>query len=427
MSQRSVLRSVSLSLRGLLVLGLSACYGPDQNFPIGSILWVRSNPEWVERHSVSTRIPKRILVAVLDSGVDYNHPRLVHHLVPFETPYSSGRKYGIGFDLMGGNGDYFPHFSVLNSDDGKDISKDLGLRDHGTHVSGLVTLENEEIGLLPVRVLPMPFGDRPGADFLLEGDEGKMVFIRDFIPHLSKGIRLACQRGADILNMSLGINYSKLTESHYVTEVERLVEQSLVAVIQDHCQNALLVVAAGNDSQEIDEQKYSMPATLSERNILSVGALSSKTEIAFFSNQGRFVDVFMQGDQIKSSIPSNSDDLRRRFNELGKLSGTSMATPLTANVAARVLIEAPMLQPEEARALILNTADLRELSTQAQPDVTPHQPSKKRMGLVVNPPRALQAAKEIAAAANQSGNRQIRDALKKRYLVAPFEHGNSPF
>jgi len=421
------------------ISNLTACYGPSQNFPVGSELWLKSNPEWSLIEKTGTLERKSVLVAVLDGGFDYNHPRLAKHLVPFVAPPESGRNYGIGFDLLSGDLDFFPHFSVLDPESGVDGSETMMIRDHGSHVAGLVTLKNERIGLLPIRVLPLPM-DRLGdatVGEMMENPETKVKFTILAVEQVGKGVRLACQHGAQVLNLSLGIDYSNVGSEEARARIEAVVASDLISPIRNLCQNSLLVAAAGNESREMLSQNQTLPATLSEANILSVGALNSKGQMAYFSNQGKFVDVFMRGADIKSAVPEA--DAALPMDAVKKLSGTSMASPLAAHVAARVLIEAPMLSPLEVRALILNTADLKELQTERvpAPDGTsyaegevaplPDGLPEKRMGLVVNPPRAIRAAAEISRAFRAGISTEQTHALRNRYLVAPFEHGNSPF
>jgi hypothetical protein len=97
------------------------------------------------------------------------------------------------------------------------------------------------------------------------------------------------------------------------------------------------------------------------------------------------------------------------------------------------------LSPQEVRALILNTADLREFETQRIPapegesydegEVGPLPPQlpEKRLGLVANPARALKVAAEVARVLQQGISTAESHAVLARYLTAPFEHGQSPF
>jgi serine protease len=412
-----------------ILLGLTACYAPVQDFPVGSELWSRSNPEFTPSGLARFQVPKRVKVAVLDGGLDYNHPRLRGHITPFAAPPESGRAYGVGYDLLGGETDYFPHYSIYSREEVKDLSEMFQVREHGTHVAGLATLGNPEIGLLPIRVLPLPDtrSTTLSPEDLLLNPQLKTGFFIDAIQHVGKGIALACRQGAQVLNLSLGIDLTELAEEQQKT-VEHSLGDGILDPIRKDCADSLLVVAAGNESREITELKYSIPVTLSEPNILGVGALRDHKRTAYYSNQGRFVDVFMRGSDLRSSVPGPEGEAAPASE---RLSGTSMATPLVAHLAARVLLEAPSLDPLQVRALILNTATLEELELEIVPESGLSEASKtapfpaRRLGLVANFRRAIEAARKL----HQSSGEMDADTieLRSQLLTAPFEHGHSPF
>jgi len=421
-------RYSSLATVGTLAC-LSACYGPSQDFPIGSELWLKSNPEFQASENPRFQAAKKVTVAVLDGGVDYNHPSLRGNITPFATSEEmTGRTYGIGYDLLGGPTDFFPHYSVYASQDGDDYSDALQIKEHGTHVAGLAALRHPEVTVLPVRVLPIPEkkDENLTADAMLFGGEGvKARFSLDAIEHVANGMKLACNHGARILNLSLGIDFSSLSPQAQQNIASSL-DSSILSTIRTDCGRSLLVVAAGNESREVNDVAFSIPVTLEETNIIGVGALKSRADsvAAYYSNQGRFVDVFIRGSDVRSAVPGTLENADLRAS----LTGTSMATPLISHLAARILLITPELSPQELRSLILNTAELRELKLEKTPDeaksedaATPALP-EKRLGLVASYANALRAAKELAAASSDA-----RGDLEKRYLRAPFEHGHSPF
>jgi len=412
-----------------LLASLSACYGPSQDFPIGSDLWLKSNPEFRASESPRFQVPKKVIVAILDGGVDYNHPGLRGNITPFATSEGiTGRPYGIGYDLLGGPNDFFPHYSVYAPQDGDDYSDALRIREHGTHVAGLASLKHPEISILPVRVLPLPkkIDENLTADAMIfGGDEVKARFSTDAIEHVAKGMRLACAHGARVLNMSLGIDFSSLSPETQ-QKITASLDSTILSTIREECGRSLLVVAAGNESREVNHIAYSIPVTLDESNIIGVGALKSQANsvAAYYSNQGRFVDVFIRGSDVRSTVPGTEENAELR----AKLTGTSMATPLISHLAARLLLLLPDLSPQEVRALILNTAELRELTLEKTPDGSgSEEPAvvplpEKRLGLVASYANALKAAKELVSA-----NGDARSLLEKKYLRAPFAHGHSPF
>ena len=125
------------------------------------------------------------------------------------------------------------------------------------------------------------------------------------------GIDYAVKQGFKIINCSFGSS-SKSSALH-----------DAVDYAQDH--NVLLVVAAGNDSEDIDNHPL-YPASYSDSNILAVAASTSDDTLASFSNFGATaVDVAAPGQSIYSTYMGGGYKI---------LSGTSMAAPYAAGVAA---------------------------------------------------------------------------------------------
>lgn len=182
---------------------------------------------------------------------------------------------------------------------------------HGTHVAGIIAaIRKNNIGMdgvadnvkiMSVRCVP-------------DGDE------RD--KDIANAIRYAVDNGATILNMSFGKKYSP--QKSVVDEAVKYAESKGV----------LLIHAAGNAADNIDEiihypcKKYENGKTAS--NFIDIGALSWKPNdliAAPFSNYGKkTVDVFAPGVDIYSTVPDN--------NQYKDASGTSMAAPVVAGVAA---------------------------------------------------------------------------------------------
>ena len=201
---------------------------------------------------------------------------------------------------------------------------------HGTHVSGIIAAtRGNGIGIdgvaasaiiMPIRAVP-------------DGDE------RD--KDVANSIRYAVDNGARVINMSFGKGYSP---------GKAAVDQ---AMLYAESKGVLIVHASGNSSQDIDAApSFPSRKLLGEngralRNWLEIGASSfKKSEVlpAAFSNYGqREVDFFAPGVKIKSTIPGN---------EYAAFSGTSMASPVAAGVAALVLGQKPSLDARGVRDLL---------------------------------------------------------------------------
>ncbi len=205
--------------------------------------------------------------------------------------------------------------------------------DHGTHVSGIIAADrNNNLGMkgiadnvriMAIRVVP-------------NGDE------RD--KDVANAIRYAADNGAKVINMSFGKSYS--WDKKAVDAAVRY------ASIKD----VLIVHAAGNDSHNNDKGG-NFPNDKFEDdgrdavNWIEVGASSwknGKDVPASFSNYGKTkVDVFAPGVDIYSSTKDNHYEA---------YSGTSMASPVTAGVAALVRAYYPKLTAVEVKKIILDSA-----------------------------------------------------------------------
>ena len=212
---------------------------------------------------------------------------------------------------------------------------------HGTHVAGIIGAIRDNnkgikgvadnVRIMSVRCVP-------------DGDE------RD--KDVANAIRYAVDNGATVVNMSFGKSYSWDKNA-----VDRAVKYAA-----DH--DVLLVHAAGNDAKNNDTDHTNFPTPNFERkslwqrwfgkkratNWIEVGALSWKTEdksVAGFSNYGQTnVDVFSPGVDIYSTAPDG---------KYQNASGTSMASPVTAGVAAMIRSYFPELTAEQVKECIENS------------------------------------------------------------------------
>lgn len=203
---------------------------------------------------------------------------------------------------------------------------------HGTHVAGIIAAtRNNAIGMdgvadnvriMSVRCVP-------------DGDE------RD--KDIANAIRYAVDNGAVILNMSFGKKYSPN---------KKVIDD---AVKYAESKGVLLIHAAGNSGEDIDEIVHypckKMENGKTASNFMDVGALSWKSGeqlVAPFSNYGeKTVDVFAPGVDINSTIPES---------KYADFSGTSMAAPVVAGVAAVLKSYFPDLTPQQIKKIIMKSS-----------------------------------------------------------------------
>ncbi|MBW8686701.1 S8 family serine peptidase [Chitinophaga rhizophila] len=213
-----------------------------------------------------------------------------------------------------------------------DVMGEFGF--HGTHVSGIIAAVrgngvgmdgiNDNVRIMMVKAVP-------------DGDE------RD--KDVALAIRYAVDNGARVVNMSFGKGFSP--HKDWVDDAVKYAEEKGV----------LLVHAAGNDGNDNDVvDNFPNPdyANGSGRanNYITVGASSNGRtggKVASFSNYGKKnVDIFAPGVQIYSTVPGG--------NKYGNASGTSMAAPVVAGVAALVLAYHPELTAEQLKFILMKSA-----------------------------------------------------------------------
>ena len=206
---------------------------------------------------------------------------------------------------------------------------------HGTHVSGIIgASRNNNIGMNGVATNVKIMAVRAVPD----GDE----YDKD----VALGLRYAVDNGAKIINTSFGKGFSPKKEWVY--------EAILYAASKD----VLIVNAAGNDGKNMDVEKTfpndsrDLVTEISD-NVLTVGAMSANYDEnlpASFSNYGKInVDVFAPGVQIYSTTPEG---------EYAKFSGTSMAAPSTAGVAALLRSYYPKLSASQVKHILMNSGTM---------------------------------------------------------------------
>jgi cell wall-associated protease len=202
---------------------------------------------------------------------------------------------------------------------------------HGTHVAGIIAANRANgIGMegVAAKVKIMAIRCVPNGD---ERDKD-----------VANAIRYAVDNGAKVINMSFGKGYSP-----YKSTVDE-------AVAYAEEKGVLLVHAAGNSSQDNNTTANFPNRKVNQsevNNWLEIGAASWQKGLdlpASFSNFGsESVDFFAPGVKVFSTTPDNSYDA---------LSGTSMASPVTAGVAALVLSYRPELNAESVRGLMIEAS-----------------------------------------------------------------------
>lgn len=229
-----------------------------------------------EAHAITNGAGVR--VAILDTGVDANHPGWYRTPMVLGSDFS-GDQPGPRADETADNEDF----------DGDDSPHEA--YGHGTHIAGIVRLTSPGATLIPIRVLN---DDGWGSTF-----------------GLICGIAEAIQLEADVINMSLG-----LTED--VPYVRNAVESAVQHGIG-------LVASAGNKASAIDQYPASYPG------VVSVTAVTASDVLAPFASYGTHVSISAPGVNVVSLYAQTPEDHAGDY-ALGN--GTSMAAPFVAGAIA---------------------------------------------------------------------------------------------
>lgn len=258
------------------------------------------------RGLVGKYVQRRPIVAVLDSGVDINHPELLGNIWKNEAECGDEKKDANGNQLFGEcHGWNFTE--NINTSESRDVSDIDG---HGTHIAGIIAALNNGVGMVGVvpNALIMP------VKVMKDQNSKSDVQSADAFAY---GINYAVDNGADVINMSLGWPRSLETPA-----LRQAVQRALGAGIP-------IVAAAGNNNSA----EPLFPCAYD--GVICVAASSIDGNFAGFSNFGGHVDTIAPGESILGLNPILLEPEFFSVHGFELRSGTSQAAPLvTALVAA---------------------------------------------------------------------------------------------
>ncbi len=262
-----------------------------------------------------------IVVAVIDSGVDYNHEDLAANMWknPGEIEDNGIDDDGNGYvddiygiDALHGNGDPMDDY------------------EHGTHCAGTIgAVGNNGIGVTGVnwnvKIMALKFLDQYGTGYT--------------------SYAIECLEYAIMMKETYGINI-KVTSNSYGGEGYSQAHYDAIEAARDA--DILFVAAAGNDAKDNDIFPF-YPSSFSLDNIIAVTAIDYQNSLCSFSNYGSTsVDLVAPGYAIMSTLPNNS---------YGYRNGTSMATPHVAGAAALIWAGYPSYNWSDVKTTILNNVE----------------------------------------------------------------------
>jgi subtilisin family serine protease len=325
---------------------LSISQGTETD-PLQDSLWGMSDESGIGAVSAwgSTTGSSDVVVAVIDTGVDYNHEDLLPNMW-----INPGEVAANGID-DDGNG-YIDDVRGINLSVGAVSTSDpMDDNQHGTHVAGTIAaVNNNGLGVRGVssgvKLLPIKFMDSSGSGRL-----------SDAIAAIDYMVDLKVNRGVNIRvanNSWGGGGYSPALEA---------------AIRRANDAGILFVVAAGNSASDIDLFP-AYPASYEVPNVVTVAAIDQAQNLASFSNYGAVgVDIAAPGVDITSTLPG------QRY---GALSGTSMAAPHIAGSLALLVSVEPQVAVADAISRLLETG--REVATLASSDGSLSYVRSRRIG-----------------------------------------------
>lgn len=254
-----------------------------------------------------------IVVAVIDTGVDYKHSDLDGNIWVNPKEIAGNKKDDDGNGYI----DDIQGWDFVNDD-----NDPMDLEGHGTHVAGTIAAENNGFGATGVapnaKIMPVRVLDASGNGSLLD---------------VAAGIRYAADNGAKVINLSLG------------GEINTPAEASAIKYAAE--KGAIVVSAAGNERH----LQPGYPARYATHFGIAVGAVNKNNQMASFSDlAGKLPLDYLNapGVNIYSTFLGNS---------YRNMSGTSMAAPHIAGVAALLLSANPSLTPVQVERILTTTAN----------------------------------------------------------------------
>jgi len=258
-----------------------------------------------------TGCSKNVVVAVIDTGIDYSHPELRENLwtnsgesgawnppahLAAQTECRDKNCNGLDDDNNGFVDD------VIGWDFVNDVPLPFDTHGHGSHIAGIIgSTAANGIGLAgvcpKVRIMALKYYDSSGSGF-------------NNLQNTVKAIHYANKMGAHIINYSGG--------GAEAASAERM------ALEDSRARGILVVAAAGNDGRSNDLIPY-YPASYPLDNVISVASINRQDELLPSSNFGKIVHVAAPGLSILSTLPGG------RF---GMMTGTSQATAFVTGAAA---------------------------------------------------------------------------------------------
>lgn len=271
----------------------------------------------INKSKKNIRFKRKVLVAIIDTGIDLNNDKLKHNL--WINPGETG-KDNLGRDKASNNIDDDKNGYIDDIHGWNFVNNSPNIQDshgHGSHVAGIISQITSDSQLVILKF----FDPRSKP--------------QDNLKNTINAIKYATQLGVDIINYSGGGNVSSKEEEFAIREAFE--------------KRILIVAAAGNERSNSDIYSF-FPAGYNYSNILSVAAVNVNGRLIASSNYGnKTVSLSAPGENILSYLPSK---------KLGLMSGTSQATAFASGTAALYMQTLDFkVDPRQVILHLINTAE----------------------------------------------------------------------
>jgi cell wall-associated protease len=274
---------------------------------------------WVDTKDNKTE-KEELIVAVIDSGVDIEHPDLKGRI--WYNKICEGAPNAKNLPCNG--------FNTLENNNL--VTDDIG---HGTHVAGLIAANINTIGIAGaadprIKIMPLKVLNSEVSGFVYNGK-----VITDVI---ADAMLFAIKNGAEVVNLSLG--WPKLVDTAKVR----------LAFKEAEAKNVIVIAASGNNNKDLP----TFPCGY--ENVVCVGAIDNRGELADFTNHGAKVDIVAPGESIISTYPRNLESRVLRIKNYESKKGSSQAAPYVAAAVANLKLLNPGLTNDQVRKYLYTSS-----------------------------------------------------------------------
>jgi len=223
---------------------------------------------------------------------------------------------------------------------------------HGTHVAGIASAGNPYARLAVARIefghtlLPDPC---PTEELVQQEARNIGSYVEFMKQHRVRVVNMSWggsikdeERELELCGIGKTVDERKVLARHYFDSEKNSLSHAMAGA-----SDILFVAAAGNSNEDASYSEF-IPAGIELPNLLVVGAVDQAGDEASFTSYGKTVTVDANGYLVTSTVPGG---------QRVPLSGTSMASPQVANLAAKLLAIDPALTPEKLIGIIRTTSD----------------------------------------------------------------------